>query len=181
MPKLADTIPGITLTTVEQADLHGMLRHPQPHVGADLTKLIDAGLVIFSHESVTGRTYFKLTPAGRAGTLKLAGAFRAQDKRNKRRSGDARGNPNQSRDVEGDRTSPGEAVREGASELGSEGHGEAPPRSAVRVIAQGDIRRCAFLILAAEHYRDDGTCRCDDPRHSQMRKWGYRWKDGRWT
>jgi hypothetical protein len=31
----------------------------------------------------------------------------------------------------------------------------------VRVISQADLLACPRVILVAEHYRDDGTCRCD--------------------
>lgn len=45
----------------------------------------------------------------------------------------------------------------------------------VRHIRQGDIRRCRFYILMPEHYRDDGTCKCDDAAHRAMmiREWEY--------
>jgi hypothetical protein len=39
------------------------------------------------------------------------------------------------------------------------------------------VTRCPHLILTPEHYRTDGSCRCDDPSHP-MDTWGYRW-DGR--
>ena len=50
----------------------------------------------------------------------------------------------------------------------------------VREISQSDIGRCPHVILMATHYRDDGTCRCDDESHTEMKGWGYRWKEGRW-
>lgn len=39
-----------------------------------------------------------------------------------------------------------------------------------------DPTRCRFLIFAGEHYREDGSCRCDDPEHVKhmIRNWGYR-------
>ncbi len=45
----------------------------------------------------------------------------------------------------------------------------------VRLIRQADLLRCPFAILAVEHYREDGSCRCDDPIHRAMmiREWGY--------
>jgi hypothetical protein len=43
-----------------------------------------------------------------------------------------------------------------------------------------DIAACPHYILVAGHYRDDGTCRCNDPGHSEMIEWGYRWRDGLW-
>lgn len=51
----------------------------------------------------------------------------------------------------------------------------------VRVIRQADILRCPHAIMMFDHYREDGTCRCDDPEHREMREWGYRWTDGRWS
>jgi len=45
----------------------------------------------------------------------------------------------------------------------------------VRHIAHDDIRRCPFTIMVAEHYRPDGSCKCDDPaeRKKMIREWGY--------
>jgi hypothetical protein len=51
----------------------------------------------------------------------------------------------------------------------------------VREIAQSDLLACPHTILMAEHYRPDGSCRCNDPEHTIMREWGYRWKDGAWS
>lgn len=28
--------------------------------------------------------------------------------------------------------------------------------------------RCKFFIFVPEHYRKDGSCRCDDPAHRKM-------------
>lgn len=53
--------------------------------------------------------------------------------------------------------------------------------SNVRVISQAAIRACPYFILSPKHYRDDETCRCDDPTHLEMRNWGYEWRDGRWS
>lgn len=49
----------------------------------------------------------------------------------------------------------------------------------VREIKQADLQRCRFTILTAEHYRTDGSCKCDDPEHRAMmiREWGYKAKD----
>jgi len=33
----------------------------------------------------------------------------------------------------------------------------------VRTIRQSDLLACPHVILSPEHYRDDGSCRCDDP------------------
>ena len=40
------------------------------------------------------------------------------------------------------------------------------------------MMRCPHVIMVAEHYRDDGSCKCNDPNEKVMREWGYRWKDG---
>lgn len=41
-------------------------------------------------------------------------------------------------------------------------------------------RKCPHLILALEHYRTDGSCRCDDVEHKVMVEWGYLWDGQRW-
>jgi len=50
-----------------------------------------------------------------------------------------------------------------------------------RVIKQSSIRACPHFIMVPEHYREDGTCRCDDVLHHEMDEWGYAWRDGRWV
>ena len=42
-----------------------------------------------------------------------------------------------------------------------------------------DPRNCPYLIMVPEHWRDDGTCKCDDPEHQAMmiREWGYSDRD----
>ncbi len=50
----------------------------------------------------------------------------------------------------------------------------------VRLIKQSDIQRCPHYIMVPTHYRDDGTCRCNDKEHTEMREWGYRWRRGQW-
>lgn len=49
-----------------------------------------------------------------------------------------------------------------------------------RTIPQTEIMRCPHLIMVPEHYRDDNTCRCDDPDHTEMREWGYVWSGAAW-
>jgi hypothetical protein len=51
----------------------------------------------------------------------------------------------------------------------------------VRLIKQSDLRNCPFCIMVAEHYREDGTCKCNDPKErARMRKeWGYKDSDFR--
>lgn len=49
-------------------------------------------------------------------------------------------------------------------------------------IKQIDPRKCPHFIMVGEHYRDNGTCRCDDPTCAEMADWGYVWSDetARW-
>lgn len=53
----------------------------------------------------------------------------------------------------------------------------------VRKVKRSDILACPRVILVADHYRDDGSCRCDDPTHTHMAEWGYRWNadKGQWV
>lgn len=48
----------------------------------------------------------------------------------------------------------------------------------VRTIRQSDVQACPHFILVPEHYRDDGSCRCDDPEATEMADGGYVWIDG---
>lgn len=52
--------------------------------------------------------------------------------------------------------------------------------SSIRSISQSDIRKCPHVILVADHYRDDGTCYCNDKTRVEMREWGYKWSKGQW-
>jgi hypothetical protein len=47
--------------------------------------------------------------------------------------------------------------------------------SNVRVLNQSDMVRCPHVIMMPDHYREDGTCKCNDPNEKVMREWGYRW------
>ena len=42
------------------------------------------------------------------------------------------------------------------------------------------IKACPHFIFSPEHYRADGSCRCDDATHREMHDWGYVWKEGKW-
>lgn len=64
--------------------------------------------------------------------------------------------------------------------------GELHPDGSVtnaRTIKQADLTKCPHFILMPDHYRDDGSCRCDDPAHTDMQEWGYTWDGtvGRWV
>jgi len=50
----------------------------------------------------------------------------------------------------------------------------------VRIIDQSTIAKCPHVIFAAEHYRADGTCKCNDPTAKEMAEWGYTWRAGQW-
>ena len=45
----------------------------------------------------------------------------------------------------------------------------------VRNIRHTDVRKCRFFILVHDHYREDGSCKCNDPEHRAMmiREWEY--------
>ena len=49
----------------------------------------------------------------------------------------------------------------------------------VRTMKRSDILACPFSILVPAHYRDDGSCKCDnaDERRMMIRKWGYSKRD----
>jgi hypothetical protein len=51
----------------------------------------------------------------------------------------------------------------------------------IRVLSNDSVRRCPWFIFDPDHYRDNGTCRCDDPDHEVMSDWGYEWDGQRWT
>lgn len=42
-------------------------------------------------------------------------------------------------------------------------------------VDQADMKKCPHLIIAFEHYRPDGSCRCNDISHKEMSEWGYIW------
>jgi len=46
-------------------------------------------------------------------------------------------------------------------------------------VSQADMLRCPFCIIDFAHYREDGTCRCDDPAEQDrmIRDWGYSRED----
>lgn len=52
--------------------------------------------------------------------------------------------------------------------------------SDVKQIRASDMARCPHTIFASEHYRFDGTCKCNDENEIVMREWGYEWKEGQW-
>lgn len=63
-------------------------------------------------------------------------------------------------------------------ELGLDPQGRVVEKSR-RYIRQSDVARCPFYILVPDHYREDGTCKCDDPEHRKkmIDEWGYSEED----
>lgn len=53
----------------------------------------------------------------------------------------------------------------------------------VRTIQQATIMACPHVIIVANHYREDGSCLCDDPDNADMAEWGYTWDadERRWV
>ena len=49
------------------------------------------------------------------------------------------------------------------------------------VMQQSMIRACPHFIMVPEHYRADGSCRCDDPTHTVMADWEYTWDGSQWV
>ena len=56
----------------------------------------------------------------------------------------------------------------------------APEGGNIRNIRQDSVRACPWIIFDPKHYRTNGTCRCDDPEHSEMKEWGYVWDGKAW-
>jgi hypothetical protein len=57
--------------------------------------------------------------------------------------------------------------------------GDAEPErlqtATVRVMKQSDLLKCPFTIMVPEHYRPDGSCKCDDAqeRKKMIAEWEY--------
>ena len=53
------------------------------------------------------------------------------------------------------------------------------PTPTVTILKQSDLLRCPFVIMVPEHYRADGTCKCDSAsyRRMMMREWQYKPSD----
>ena len=52
----------------------------------------------------------------------------------------------------------------------------------VRSLPQSAMLACPFVIMMPEHYRPNGSCRCNDHMHVEMQDWGYSWDNetGAW-
>jgi hypothetical protein len=53
----------------------------------------------------------------------------------------------------------------------------------VGTLKQSTMLACPHTIIAFEHYRADGTCKCNDRGENIMADWGYTWDEalGRWN
>ena len=49
----------------------------------------------------------------------------------------------------------------------------------VRYLKQSSMAKFPFFIMVPEHYRQDETCKCNDPEHRKMmmKEWGYKRSD----
>lgn len=49
----------------------------------------------------------------------------------------------------------------------------------VRTLTLDTIRGCPFVIFDMHHYREDGSCKCDDAdeQRKMLREWGYTKRD----
>lgn len=47
----------------------------------------------------------------------------------------------------------------------------------------GHVADCPHFIFDPSHYREDGSCKCNDKSNTIMKKWGYKWnaKAGLWS
>lgn len=53
-------------------------------------------------------------------------------------------------------------------------------QSEIREIQQSAIAACPHCIFVASHYREDGSCKCNDQNEKIMKEWGYKWHNGAW-
>lgn len=67
-------------------------------------------------------------------------------------------------------------------------HGEwdvdSSPGGSIAVrMEQGMIGACPHVIFTPDHYRADGSCKCDERDNADMKEWGYEWSEteGRWA
>lgn len=71
------------------------------------------------------------------------------------------------------------AIGSTAGEFGVGNFQAALNRRTVHIMKQSDLQKCKFAIIMPEHYREDGSCRCDEREHRAMmiRAWGYKEED----
>jgi hypothetical protein len=51
---------------------------------------------------------------------------------------------------------------------------------AKKMKTMNDLECCPQHIVIPRHFRRNGSCRCDDPKHHEMEGWGYTWNGKRW-
>lgn len=51
----------------------------------------------------------------------------------------------------------------------------------VYTMKQTDVHNCPHYIMMPNHYRDDGTCKCNELGHQDMLAWGYVWDGKSWV
>jgi hypothetical protein len=49
-----------------------------------------------------------------------------------------------------------------------------------RILSHDTIGACPHVIFAQEHYREDGSCKCNDVNDPNMAEWGYVWNGISW-
>lgn len=48
-------------------------------------------------------------------------------------------------------------------------------------LKQSDVHKCPHYIMHPDHYRDNGSCRCDDLSNKDMIFYGYVWDGKSWV
>ena len=48
-------------------------------------------------------------------------------------------------------------------------------------LKQSDVHKCPHYIMHPDHYRDNGSCRCDDLSNKDMIAYGYVWDGKSWV
>ena len=51
----------------------------------------------------------------------------------------------------------------------------------VYTMKQTDVHNCPHYIMMPNHYRDDGTCKCNELGHQDMLALGYVWDGKSWV
>jgi hypothetical protein len=51
----------------------------------------------------------------------------------------------------------------------------------IYTMKQSDVHKCPHYIMMPDHYRDDGTCKCNELGHQDMLEWGYVWNGKSWV
>lgn len=54
-------------------------------------------------------------------------------------------------------------------------------KGTVYTMKQSDVHKCPHYIMMPNHYRDDGTCKCNELGHQDMLAWGYVWNGKSWV